>query len=79
MLDLPVNITTTKALVSTQKFIPLHESVKKAAVCLDLYPQRYRNQVVFAVRAAVESDGKYGNNGRKLVNPKPAEFVDIYA
>jgi hypothetical protein len=74
-----MNITTTKALVSTQNFIPLHASAKKATVCLDLYPQRYRNQVVFAIRAAYESDGKYGNNGRKLANPKPAEFVDVYA
>jgi hypothetical protein len=73
-----VNITTTKALVSTQNFIPLHASAKKAVVCIDLYPKRYRNQVVFAMLAADELDGKYGNNGRKLVNPKPAEFIDIY-
>ncbi len=74
-----MNITTTKALVSTQNFVPLHEIAKKVAVCHDLYPQRYRNQVVFAMRAADELDGKYGNNGRKSVNSKPAEFVDIYA
>ena len=74
-----MNINTTKALVSTQNFIPLHASAKKAVVCIDLYPQRYRNQVVFAMRAADELDGKYGNNGRKLVNPKTAEFIDIYA
>ena len=73
-----MNITTTKALVSTQNFIPLHEIAKKVAVSLDLYPQRYRNQVVFAMRAADDLDGKYGNNGRKLVNPKPAEFVNFY-
>ena len=73
-----MNITTTKALVPTQNFIPLHESAKKVAVCLDLYPRRYRNQIVFAMRAADDLDGKYGNNGRKLVNPKLAEFVDIY-
>lgn len=73
-----MNITTTKALVSTQNFIPLHASAKKAVVCIDLYPQRYRNQVVFAIRAADELDGEYGNNGRKLANPKPAEFIDIY-
>jgi len=73
-----MNITTTKALVPTQKFIPLHKIAKKVAVCLDLYPQRYQNQIVFAMRAADELDGKYGNNGRKLVNPKLAEFVDIY-
>ena len=73
-----MNLTTTKALVSTQKFIPLHVSAKKAAVYIDLYPKRYRNQVVFAMRAADELDGKYGNNGRKLVIPKLAEFVDIY-
>jgi hypothetical protein len=78
MLDLPVNITTTKALVSTQNFIPLHESVKKAAVCLDLYPQRYRNQVVFAMRAVDEVEGKYGRNGRKLANPKSADGIDSY-
>jgi len=78
MLDLPVNITTTKALVSTQNFIPLHKSVRKVGACIDLYPKRYRDQVVFVMRAADELDGKYGNNGRKLVNPKPAEFVDIY-
>ncbi len=74
-----MNITTTKALVSTQNFIPLHAIAKKVAVCHDLYPQRYGNQVVFAMRAADELDGKYEHNGRKLVNPKPAEFVDIYA
>ncbi|MBC8432208.1 MAG: hypothetical protein H8D96_09835 [Desulfobacterales bacterium] len=73
-----MNVTTTKALVPTQNFIPLHESAKKVAVCLDLYPRRYRNQIVFAMRAADDLDGKYGNNGRKLVNPKLAEFVDIY-
>ncbi len=74
-----MNINTTKALVSTQNFNPLHESAKKAVVCIDLYPQRYRNRVVFAMRAADELDGKYEHNGRKLINPKPAEFVDIYA
>ncbi len=73
-----MNITTTKALVSTQHFIPLHENAKKVAVCLDLYPQRYRNQVIFSMLTADELDGKYGNNGRKLVKPKPAEFVDVY-
>ena len=73
-----MNITTTKALVSTQHFIPLHKSVRKVGACIDLYPQRYRNQVVFAVRAADELDGKYGINGRKLVNPKPSESIDIY-
>ncbi|NQT70553.1 MAG: hypothetical protein HQ552_13375 [Desulfobacteraceae bacterium] len=73
-----MNVTTTKALVPTQNFVPLHESAKKVAVCLDLYPRRYRNQIIFAMRAADELDGKYGNNGRKLVNPKLAEFVDIY-
>jgi hypothetical protein len=74
-----VNITTTKALVSTQNFIPLHAIAKKVAVCHDLYPQRYRNKVVFAIRAADESDGKYGNNGRKLVKPNYAHSIDIYA
>ena len=73
-----MKITTTKALVATQNFIPLHAIAKKVAVCHDLYPQRYRNQVVFAMRAANESDGKYGHNGRKLVKPNYARSIDIY-
>lgn len=71
-----MNITTTK--LPTQDFIPLHAIAKKVAVCHDLYPQQYRNQVVFAMRAANESDGKYGNNGKKLVKPNYARSIDIY-
>ena len=59
-----MNITTTRALVSTQNFIPLYGNAKKVEVCLDLYPRRYQNRVVFAMRAADELDGKYGNNGK---------------
>jgi len=73
-----VNITTTKALVSNQNFIPLHASAKKVAVCLDLYPKRYGSEVVFAIRKPDESDDKYAPNGRKLVKPNYAHSIDIY-
>ena len=71
-----MNITTTN--VSTQNFIPLHKSVKKDSVCLDLYPKRYGSEVVFTIRKPDESDGKYTSNGRKLVNPNYARSIDIY-
>ncbi|MEE8429705.1 MAG: hypothetical protein V3S16_00470 [Candidatus Desulfatibia sp.] len=73
-----MNITTTKALVSTQNFIPLHESAKKVAVCLDLYPKRYGSKVVFTIRKPDESDGNYTPNGRKLVKPNYTHSIDIY-
>jgi len=71
-----VNITTTKLL--TQNFIPLHKSVNKDAVCLDLYPKRYGSEVVFTIRKPDESDGKYAPNGRKLVKPNCVHSIDIY-
>ena len=71
-----MNITTTK--VSIQNFIPLHKSVNKDAICLDLYPNRYGSEVVFTIRKPDESDCKYVPNGRKLVKPNCAHPIDIY-
>ena len=71
-----MNITTTN--VSTQNFIPLHKSVKKDSVYLDLYPKRYGSEVVFTIRKPDESDGKYAPNGRMLIKPNYAHSIDIY-
>lgn len=71
-----MNITTTK--VSIQNFIPLHKSVNKDAVCLDLYPNRYGSGVVFTIHKPDEPDGEYAPNGRKLVKPNYTHPIDIY-
>lgn len=73
-----MNLITTKALVSTQSLIPAPKRIHRDAVCLDLYPKGYRNEVVFSICVPDEPDGKYGPNGRKLINPKYAKFIDIY-
>jgi hypothetical protein len=74
-----VNITNTRALVPANSIIPVPKPANLAAVSYDLYPRRYRDQVVFAICVPVESDGNYGPDGRKLIRPKYEKFIDIYA
>lgn len=74
-----MNITTTKALVPAQSFSPVPKPAGTNAVSYDLYPREYRDHVVFAVCVPVESDGNYGPDGRKLINPDYAKFINIYA
>jgi len=74
-----VNISTTKALVPVKSFIPVPKPINLDAVSCDLYPRQYRDQVVFAISVIDESDGNYGPDGRKLINPKYEQFIDIYA
>ena len=73
-----MNITATKALVPTQKVAPVFKPIQQDAVCLDLYPERHQDEVVFTVRQADETEGKYGPNRRKSTGSKHAQFIDIY-
>jgi hypothetical protein len=74
-----MNFATTKALVPAPGLIPAPSPIQRDAVCLDLYPGRFRNEVVFSVYIADESDGEYGPDGRRPAKSKYAEFIDIYA
>jgi hypothetical protein len=74
-----VNISTTKALVPVKSIIPVPKPTNLDAVFYELYPRQYRGQVVFTICVPDESDGNYGPNGRKLINPKYEKFIDIYA
>jgi hypothetical protein len=74
-----VNISTVKALVPAKRFIPVPRPTNLDAVSYDLYPRQYRDQVVFTIRVPDESDGNYGSDGRKLISPQYAKFVNIYA
>jgi hypothetical protein len=74
-----VNISTAKALVPAKSFIPVPKPTNLDVVFYDLYPRQYRDQVVFTICVPDESDGNYGSNGRQLINPKYAEFINIYA
>lgn len=73
-----MNLTVTKALVPTQRVRPAFKPVHQGAVCLDLYPERRQDEVVFTVRKADETEGKYGPDRRKLVISKHAQLIDIY-
>ena len=74
-----MNISSSKALVAARSFIPVPKPARQDAVFYDLYPRQYRDQVVFTICVQDESDGNYGPDGRKLINPKYDKFVDIYA
>lgn len=73
-----MNITATKALVPTQRVIPVFRPIQQDAVCLDLYPERHQDEVVFTVRKADDAAGKYGPSRRQSVRSKHAQFIDIY-
>ena len=74
-----MNISTTKALVPAKSFIPVPKPTSLDAVSYDLYPRQYRDQVVFTICVIDESDGNYGPDGRRLINPKYVKSIDIYA
>lgn len=76
---MPVNIDTAKALVPVKSFIPVPKPSNLDAVSYDLYPRQYRDQVVYTICVPDESDNNYGADGRKLIHPKYAIFVDVYA
>jgi hypothetical protein len=75
----PVNISTEKALVPIKSFIPVPKPAPLDAVFYDLYPRRYRDQIVFTICVPDESDDNYGPDGKKLKNPNYEKFIDIYA
>jgi len=74
-----VNISTAKALVPAKSFMPVPRPANLDVVSCDLYPRQYRDQVLFTICVPDESDGKYGPDGRKLITPKYAKIVNIYA
>jgi len=74
-----MNISTTKDLVPAISFIPVPKPTSLDAVSYDLYPRQNQDQVVFSICVPDEPDGKYGPDGRKLINPKYSEFIDLYA
>ena len=74
-----MNISTAKALVPAKRFIPVPRPANPDAVSYDLYPRQYRDQVVFTICVLDESDGNYGSDGRKLISPRYAKFINIYA
>ncbi len=74
-----MNFSMTKALVPAPSFVPAPNPIQRDAVCIDVYPGGFRNEGVFTVYVVNDSDGEYGPDARRLVNPKCAEFVDIYA
>ena len=73
-----MNITVTKALVPTQRVMPVFKPIHQDAVCLDLYPERRQDKVIFTIRKADETDGKYGPNRRQSAGSKHARWIDIY-
>jgi hypothetical protein len=74
-----VNISSVKALVPSKSFIPVSKPTNLDAVFYDLYPRHYQNQIIFTICVQDESDGNYGPDGRKLINPKYEKTIDIYA
>ena len=74
-----MNISTVKALVPAENFIPVPFVTKLEAVSCDLYPRQYREQTVYTIGVPEESDGNYGSDGRRLINPGYAKFINIYA
>jgi hypothetical protein len=74
-----VNISSVKALVPSNSFLPVPKPTNLDAVFYDLYPRHYQDQVVFTICVQDESDGNYGPDGRKLINSKHEPFIDIYA
>ena len=74
-----MNFSTTKALVPAKSFIPVPKPTILDAVSYDLYPRQYRDQVVFTICVIDESDGNYGPDGRRLINPQYVKSIDIYA
>jgi len=74
-----MNIIPVKSLLPAQRVIPASKPINQSAVYLDLYPKRHQNQIVFTIRKADESEGKYGPNGKKLSNTKRPALIDLYA
>ena len=74
-----MNISSVKALVPSKSFIPVPKPTNLDMVFYDMYPRQYRDQVVFTICVIDESDGNYGPDGRKLINPNYQKFIDIYA
>ena len=74
-----MSIATAKALVPAKNFIPVSKPASLVRVSYDMYPKRYRDQVVLTIYESDESDGNYGPDGRRFINSRYAEFVDIYA
>ena len=74
-----MSIAIAKALVPAKSFIPVSKPDRLVRVSYDMYPKQYRNQVVFTMHKYDESDGNYGPDGRRFINHRYAEFVDIYA
>ena len=73
-----MNFTATKALVPTKRIAPVPKLVGLNAVSLDLYPRQYQNDVIYSICIPEEPDGKYGPDGRIRMNPRFAEFIDVY-
>jgi hypothetical protein len=71
-------MTVTKALIPTQRVMPVFKPIHQDAMCLDLYPERRQDYVIFTVRKADETEGNYGPDLRKMVISKHAQFIDIY-
>ncbi len=68
----------SKALVPTQRFVPLPTYMDRVGDRLELSLREYTVEVAFTVHGEVESDGIYGPDGRESVNPAKAEFIDTY-
>jgi hypothetical protein len=69
---------SSKALVPTQRFVPLPTYVKHVGDRLELSLRQYDVEVAFTLHGEDESDGIYGPDGKESVNPAKAEFVDTY-
>ena len=74
-----VNISTSKSLVPVESIFPVPKPTSLNAVSYDLYPRKYRDQVVFTLCVLDESDGNYGHDGRKVKNASMSKYIDIYA
>lgn len=74
-----MTITPVKALVATRRFIAPSDCIQPVQVCLDLYPKRYDNKIVFTIQKTDESDGKYGPNARQLMPTNRSGIIDTYA
>ncbi len=73
-----MNIPATTALVPVQRSIRSLTPLDSVGVNLQYYKNNHQDQVVYIVYPLEESDGVYGPNGRKLVNPTGTHFIDIY-
>ncbi len=69
---------SSKALVPTQRFVPLPTYMDHVGDRLELSLRQYTVEVAFTVHGEDESDGVYGPDGRESVNPAKAEFLDTY-